>query len=751
MPKNRLILQHIEKSANRIEYSYYIEGDWEKAFRQENRYFIEYGRDICWCPDSVAVIPFLGNFLPVSWVFDAEIVIPKIDGDFLRSIDEIKRGYQVMYPALEFRGSLCCGQVCENKIAQGTNRSLLFFSGGVDAVSSMLSVLGDTPTLMTLWGSDLYLNDEKGWRSVQESVKQTAERFSLPYTFVKTSFRSVLNEPFLTETIAKPQHENWWHGFQHGLAIITHAAPFAFLENIRQIYLASTDSAKFKEMYICASHPMIDNQARFCGCRTLHEGFEKSRSDKIRQICSFSARTGIPLPLRVCWVTRTGSNCCVCEKCMRTLYAILAEGYRPEDFGFSLTPELYQKHLQMLQNGEIRIPEIFWKDIIQKLANQPQLQANYPAAAWLVQKYPQFTSGNPFYPTPVCKPVSKSHTAAKPEKQKLVLFKSPLNIESREKAFQSVGMNTGNQVFAAALNKLLHPDVISWQQYQDGIYDLSPAQAVITTDLIWIHPKSDFDYLYDRLQKIQKPFIPISIGLQSSRFDPDFRLNHSSLKTLAAMQERAVLGVRGEYTASILEKHGIRNLRVIGCPSMYWFQNPNFQFESKNSPIQHALCNFRTFYGTLSRAERHFLTYCANRNLPMIEQTSFPLASESVNDPACYQYLKKWLDRKTRIYFDTDSWRESLRGYDFMLGARFHGNVIALWEGIPALFLLTDSRTQELTEFFHLPSLRMEEFDRTQPIEFYFEKADYTEFNRNYRRLYENFCEFLRENRLPSP
>ena len=103
------------------------------------------------------------------------------------------------------------------------------------------------------------------------------------------------------------------------------------------------------------------------------------------------------------------------------------------------------------------------------------------------------------------------------------------------------------------------------------------------------------------------------------------------------------------------------------------------------------------------------------------------------------------------IYFDTDSWRESLRGYDFMVGARFHGNVIALWEGIPALFLLTDSRTQELTEFFHLPSLRMEEFDRTQPIEFYFEKADYTKFNRSYQRLYENFCEFLRENCLPSP
>lgn len=753
MSLNKLTLTKILKCRESIEYFYYVEGEWKDAFQEQQSYFVKYDRDMTWCPDSIAVIPFLGNFLPISWVFDAEIVINEVDEDFLYSIDEIKSGYQEMYPAIDFKGSLSIKRKVKNSVIKGLNKSLLFFSGGVDATASLISTLNEEPMLVTLLGSDIFFHNIDGWNNVKDAVKQTAEKFSLPYSFIKTSFRSVINYNFLNERVAKPNHENWWHGFQHGIVIITHSAPLAYLEGIKQIYIASTDSIKGNEVYTCASFPTIDNNVRFCGCKVLHEGFENSRADKVRKICSFSKRTGISFFLRVCWMTLTGKNCCICEKCMRTLYAILAEGFSPEEFGFPMTQEMYQKHLEMLKNGEIQIPVIFWADIIKKLSHNQKLQDTNPVAKYLVEKFPQYGEkyGVVNYPTRISYFSSTDVQADDVSHKigsKVIMFKSDLNLETKEKAFQSVGMNTGNQVFSSSLEKILNLEVSPWNKIQKDHSQLNDIKAVVTTDLIWINQNSNFDYLYERLSKVQTPFVPISIGLQAGKLDPDFRLNSSCLKVLSAMQERAILGVRGEYTASILEKHGITNISIIGCPSLYWTKNPDFQFEKKEFIGKKVLCNFRTFYGNLTKSEKHYLTYCANRNYTFVEQTSLPFLISSVNDSRFYNYINNWLIKNTKLYFDTDSWRTGIRGHDFSFGGRFHGNVICLWENIPALFLTLDSRTQELTDFFHLPSIRMEEFDREKPIDYYYELADYSEFNRHYKEKYLNFREFLRKNNL---
>ena len=214
------------------------------------------------------------------------------------------------------------------------------------------------------------------------------------------------------------------------------------------------------------------------------------------------------------------------------------------------------------------------------------------------------------------------------------------------------------------------------------------------------------------------------------------------------MQERATLGVRGEYTASILKKYGIYNTNIVGCPSLYWFNDERFQVQ-KSSTIKNnekVLCNFRTFYGTLSKIEKHFLSYCANRNYTFVEQTSLPFSFDLVHDQAYYNYVSKWLNNHTVIYFDTESWRKGIEGFKFSFGGRFHGNIIALWSQIPALFMTVDSRTKEMTDFFHLPSINMSDFDEQKPIQYYYDLADYTEFNKSYGEKFRNFKTFITEN-----
>ncbi|MBQ8555993.1 MAG: polysaccharide pyruvyl transferase family protein, partial [Clostridia bacterium] len=227
-------------------------------------------------------------------------------------------------------------------------------------------------------------------------------------------------------------------------------------------------------------------------------------------------------------------------------------------------------------------------------------------------------------------------------------------------------------------------------------------------------------------------------------------LHPDTVRLLRSMSERAVLGVRGEYTASVLERLGVINLRIIGCPSMYYGMKGDFRLDR---PVFHAgmrpVANFRTFYGRLDPAECEFLTWAANKGLPFVEQTQQLLElSHCQNNQAQFDYLSAWLREKMQVFFHVEDWCEWIRRYDFSIGSRFHGNVIAVMNGVPALTLVCDPRMDEMTRLFRLPTLRMDEFSMDKPIEHYYELADFTEFNRVYPERIAAFRDFLRRNHL---
>lgn len=164
-----------------------------------------------------------------------------------------------------------------------------------------------------------------------------------------------------------------------------------------------------------------------------------------------------------------------------------------------------------------------------------------------------------------------------------------------------LGENTGNLVFWHALERLFQSLPISY----DNTDRLKECEKVIITDLIWIRENSDFNYLESLVDKYLVPFIPISIGLQSTTYDINFRLSNNTVRLLRKLEERALLGVRGEYTAEILNKYGVKNIAVIGCPSMYYWKNERLKIVG-GEKLGKCSCNFRSFYGKLSVSEKHF-------------------------------------------------------------------------------------------------------------------------------------------------
>ena len=139
------------------------------------------------------------------------------------------------------------------------------------------------------------------------------------------------------------------------------------------------------------------------------------------------------------------------------------------------------------------------------------------------------------------------------------------------KRFFFLGNNTGNLVFIRALKDIFHPVMIPlWDVTSDTFRDRADITHYITTELIWLTPNQTYPHVWTMLKRIgDKPLVPISVGVQSMARNVDITLHPDTVKLLRTMAERAVLGVRGEYTAAVLEKNGIVNFRIIGCPSLY--------------------------------------------------------------------------------------------------------------------------------------------------------------------------------------
>ena len=345
--KDCLKITKIIKKNNRIDYVYTPEGKWKELLNLKEQMFIEYDTNIEQVPDSIAIVPLLCNILPISWLFDITISIDVIDKEFYDCIPDVKKGYCEMYPHVSMLGNLEIEKIENNYYDSEKSSSL--FSGGLDAFDTLFEHMQEKPDLLTVWGADITLKDEIGWNKVKKHHLSVGKQYELSNSFIKSNFRTSLNYNALSAYVSKKIGGEWWHEFQHGIGILGLVAPLAYINHYSTIYIASTYTPEYKGQYTCASDPIIDNHLRFASCKVVHDGYEKSRQDKIRNICKHLEQNNENfINLRVCWKSTGGNNCCECEKCYRTILGILVEKKDPNNFGFNFTEEKRIKMMQLL-------------------------------------------------------------------------------------------------------------------------------------------------------------------------------------------------------------------------------------------------------------------------------------------------------------------------------------------------------------------------------------------------------------------
>ena len=79
------------------------------------------------------------------------------------------------------------------------------------------------------------------------------------------------------------------------------------------------------------------------------------------------------------------------------------------------------------------------------------------------------------------------------------------------------------------------------------------------------------------------PCVIIGLGAQAPSYERKLEIPEGTKRLVKIISERSkTLGVRGYFTASVLEEMGITNITVIGCPSMYWTCNPTMVLSKKS-------------------------------------------------------------------------------------------------------------------------------------------------------------------------
>ena len=274
------------------------------------------------------------------------------------------------------------------------------------------------------------------------------------------------------------------------------------------------------------------------------------------------------------------------------------------------------------------------------------------------------------------------------------------------------------------------------------------------------HGSPKFDELRSYLEKDIK-VIPMSLG-----FAGKVNLNEDLKWLLCEISERNEIGCRNEFSAETLRENGIRNVRVIGCPSFYYHMNRDFAIDNnkkqKLSSINFnsgVLNPFNEGFGGFIKYGLPLLKYFQNyfyKNRSTV-QTYYTLQEPFFNEIFARSFnaleeneirheFEEFYKECGRYFFSVDDWIAALKQNDFSFGSKFHGNVAAILAGTPALLLGFDSRTIGFADYHKIPSMKLWDFDPEKPIEYYYELADYTEFNKNYAKTYDNFVDFCRKN-----
>lgn len=336
-------VQQIRIKKNKYEVHFSVDGR-SKPFFKEIVYKAEYSfneepLDLSGVPESVLVIPFLCNILPIVWLENETLFVECVDEDFYNCIENIRNEYCNAFGDTLFKGgTVCANKIEKNVVDWAVDQSGLFYSGGVDSNYSLLSHRDEKLVLQLIWGNmDMNYSKKEGFDGLYQNAKSMASRYGLPLIIIRSNYRDILNRVELNAKYENILKIRWWLGVQHLIALAGLSAPCNYAQKIRTQYIAPSFSEDLKIGH--TRYPENVDCIQYFGCR-IHQDLSIARQKKVRAIVEESNLAESRLELHVCFRAQNGKNCCTCEKCAITILELMSEGADPNDYGFMIDRDI---------------------------------------------------------------------------------------------------------------------------------------------------------------------------------------------------------------------------------------------------------------------------------------------------------------------------------------------------------------------------------------------------------------------------
>ncbi|HYM33347.1 MAG TPA: polysaccharide pyruvyl transferase family protein [Candidatus Cybelea sp.] len=290
----------------------------------------------------------------------------------------------------------------------------------------------------------------------------------------------------------------------------------------------------------------------------------------------------------------------------------------------------------------------------------------------------------------------------------------------------------------------------------------------------YIHGEMDWERAEYVLSKLKIPVLAFGVGSQAPG-KGKLELSPAGRRIWHLISERCTtLGVRGAYTAEVLWDMGIRNTRIVGCPTAFRNNNPDLRIdlppleqvrnigftvrrevsELYSPDVRLYLTRHRDIIKSLARRFDICLMMQGEVEEKMLlwgtpQQKRAAWRALKDNDWYSQWFFDAGIEKlyRTKLFYSdiVSDYEALVRRKDLVLGYRLHGNLMALANGVPSIYFVYDSRTAEFCETFSIPFYNVYS-NKTFVLEQYWDQAQFEHFNRAYYARYRDMRDFLDEN-----
>ena len=331
-------------------------------------------------------------------------------------------------------------------------------------------------------------------------------------------------------------------------------------------------------------------------------------------------------------------------------------------------------------------------------------------------------------------------------------IRNPDNYDAQE-TLDALGANSGNLMFQFATTTLIDAPITHIGRTETPYSDVAAVQA--TKAMIFpaanhLRAGADWTGLNNYLEGMNKPLMILGLGAQSPKIGgtaesiSELRADAHVMRMIDILRERAkFVSVRGPYTQTVCHELGLEDVHVLGCPSAMINPDPalgrgmqarlRLAVEKSDPPriAVTAAAPFEIREDAPKRdLEQKLFSWLAGGDAGtegLYVQQSGGLDAMRAANGHWYEMnrnarasisnimapdmvpLDVWafMARGGRFYTSANQWRDDMRDVDVCIGTRLHGNMAAIAAGTPGIIIAHDSRTGELGQTMHLPSLSL--------------------------------------------